>query len=106
MYVQHFVQMGSRIRYTYLNNSLLQELDIDVYALRFIPKENGVHYVTVKLKEAHIPGSPFPMLIGKMGADPALVLARGDGLDKGETGTRHDEGVSIFEHLKVDAHAI
>ena len=71
--------------------SLLQELDIDVYALRFIPKENGVHYVTVKLKEAHIPGSPFPMLIGKMGADPALVLARGDGLDKGETGTRHEK---------------
>ena len=67
-----------------------QELDIDVYALRFIPKENGVHYVSVKLKEAHIPGSPFPMLIGKMGADPALVLAQGDGLVKGETGANVD----------------
>ncbi|KAK2175347.1 hypothetical protein NP493_735g01030 [Ridgeia piscesae] len=69
-----------------VDDCFIQELDIDVYALRFIPKENGVHYVTVKLKEAHIPGSPYPMLIGKMGADPALVLAHGDGLVKGETG--------------------
>ena len=63
-----------------------QELDIDVYALRFIPKENGVYYITVKLKEAHIPGSPFPMLVGQMGADPALVSAKGDGLSTGESG--------------------
>ncbi len=45
-----------------------------------------MHYVHVKLHEAHIPGSPFPMLIGKLGADPALVLARGDGLLKGTSG--------------------
>ncbi len=51
-----------------------------------MPKENGIYYVHVKLNEAHIPGSPFPMLIGKLGADPALVLARGDGLAKGESG--------------------
>ena len=57
-----------------------------MYALRFVPKENGVYYVAVKFKEAHIPGSPFPMLVGQMGADPALVSAKGDGLVKGETG--------------------
>jgi filamin len=65
----------------------VQELDQDTYALRFLPKENGVHYVHVKLNEAHIPGSPFPMLVGEMGADPALVLASGDGLEKGTAGT-------------------
>ena len=53
-----------------------------------MPKENGVFYVHVKLNEAHIPGSPFPMLIGKLGADPALVLAKGPGLEKGTAGRK------------------
>jgi len=64
-----------------------QELDQDEHAMRFMPKENGVYYVNVTLNEAHIPGSPFPMLVGKLGADPALVFAKGDGLEKGEVGT-------------------
>ena len=45
----------------------------------------------VKLHEAHIPGSPFPMLIGKLGADPALVLAKGTGLEKGTSGMNNDK---------------
>lgn len=64
----------------------ITEIDEDKNSLRFLPKENGVYYVHIKLNEAHIPGSPLPMLIGKLGADPALVFAKGDGLDKGETG--------------------
>jgi len=64
----------------------LQELDRDLHAVRFLPKENGIHYVSIKFNEAHIPGSPFPILIGKMSFDPALVLANGDGLSKGEVG--------------------
>jgi hypothetical protein len=63
-----------------------QELDQDEYAMRFLPKENGVYYVYIKFNEAHIPGSPFPMLVGKLGADPALVFAKGEGLEKGEVG--------------------
>jgi filamin len=62
------------------------EVDDERYGLRFIPRENGVYYVHIKLNEAHIPGSPLPMLVGKLGADPALVFARGDGLEKGESG--------------------
>jgi filamin len=64
----------------------LQEIDQDLHAVRFLPNENGIFYVHVKFNEAHIPGSPFPMLVGKMGADAALVLAKGDGLEKGECG--------------------
>jgi filamin len=64
----------------------IQELDNELNSCRFLPKENGVYYIHLKFNDAHIPGSPFPMLIGKLGADPALVLARGDGLEKGETG--------------------
>jgi filamin len=29
------------------------------YSIKFIPKEMGVHTVSVKHKEIHIPGSPF-----------------------------------------------
>jgi len=64
----------------------IQEIDNEMNSIRFMPKENGVYYVHIKFNEAHIPGSPFAMLIGKLGADPALVMARGDGLEKGESG--------------------
>jgi len=64
-----------------------QELDQDEHAMRFMPHENGVYYVNITFNEAHIPGSPFPMLVGKLGADPALVFAKGEGLEKGEVGT-------------------
>lgn len=64
----------------------IQELDCELNALRFIPKENGVYYIHVTLNEAHIPGSPFPMLVGVLGADPAMIGIRGDGLKGGESG--------------------
>eukprot|EP00914_Ancora_sagittata_P029586 GHVO01058605.1.p1 GENE.GHVO01058605.1~~GHVO01058605.1.p1 ORF type:complete len:718 (-),score=101.87 GHVO01058605.1:417-2570(-) len=64
----------------------MQEIDKDVHAVRFLPTENGVYYVHCTFNEAHIEGSPFPMMIGKMGADAALVLATGDGLEKGGCG--------------------
>jgi len=64
----------------------LQELDKQLSAVRFVPAENGVHYVHIKLNGANINGSPFPMLIGKLGADAALVMASGDGLTKGKCG--------------------
>jgi filamin len=63
-----------------------QEMDRDLYAMRIIPTENGIHYVHVHLNEANIPGSPFAIVVGKTTADPALVLASGDGLSKGEVG--------------------
>jgi filamin len=64
----------------------MQEMDQDYHAVRFLPKENGIYYVHIKFNEAHIPGSPFPILVGKLSSDPALVLANGDGLTKGESG--------------------
>lgn len=64
----------------------IQELDNELNSCRFLPKENGVYYVHLKFNDAHIPGSPFPMLIGKLGADPALVSLRGEGLEKGQVG--------------------
>ncbi|BFZ03233.1 hypothetical protein BsWGS_06272 [Bradybaena similaris] len=68
---------------------MFQEMDTGVYAVRFIPKENGVHYVDVKLNDAHIPDSPFPIMVGSLAADPALVTASGDGLERGKCNAKN-----------------
>jgi filamin len=65
----------------------VQEMDTGVYAIRFIPKENGVHYCDVRLNEAHIPDSPFAVMVGSTAADPAMVHAHGEGLENGRCGT-------------------
>lgn len=64
----------------------ITDLDGERFAVRFTPKENGVHYVHIRFDDTHVPGSPIAMLVGKMGADPALVTAKGDGLEKAESG--------------------
>jgi filamin len=38
---------------------LFSDLDDCNYSIKFIPKEMGVHTVSVKHKDMHIPGSPF-----------------------------------------------
>lgn len=64
----------------------VQELDRDLYILRFVPVDNGVHYVNVMLSEADVSGSPFALLVGKLNADPGLVHAHGNGLITADTG--------------------
>lgn len=61
----------------------IQEMDTGLYAIRFIPKENGVHYIDVKLNEAHVPDSPFAVMVGSTAADPAMCHAYGEGLETG-----------------------
>ncbi|XP_050390221.1 filamin-A [Patella vulgata] len=62
----------------------IQEMDKGCYAVRFIPKENGVHYIDIRLNDAHIPDSPFAIMVGQSGADPALIIATGNGLETGK----------------------
>ncbi|XP_072922819.1 filamin-C isoform X2 [Hemitrygon akajei] len=66
----------------------MSELDSDNLAIRFIPRENGVHSIDVKFNSCHIPGSPFRIRVGEPGqtGDPGLVSAYGPGLEGGVTG--------------------
>ncbi|XP_040262769.1 filamin-B isoform X3 [Bufo bufo] len=66
----------------------VSELEPDKYAVRFIPRENGIHTIDVKFNGSHVPGSPFKVRVGEPGqeGDPALVTAYGAGLDRGVTG--------------------
>uniref|UniRef100_A0A8C3CZJ3 Filamin A n=1 Tax=Cairina moschata TaxID=8855 RepID=A0A8C3CZJ3_CAIMO len=57
----------------------ISEVTEDKYAVRFIPRENGVYSIDVKFDGAHIPGSPFKVRVGEPGqaGDPGLVSAYG-----------------------------
>ncbi|XP_077185790.1 filamin-A isoform X2 [Paroedura picta] len=65
------------------------EIDEDKYAVRFIPRENGIYSVDVKFNGSHIPGSPFKIRVGEVGqaGDPGMVSAYGPGLEGGVTGS-------------------
>lgn len=60
----------------------------DKYAVRFIPRENGIHSIDVKFNGSHVVGSPFKVRVGEPGQveSPALVTAYGPGLESGITG--------------------
>ncbi|KAK2517230.1 hypothetical protein Q9233_013258 [Columba guinea] len=38
-----------------------------VYSVRFVPKEQGPHTVSVKYRGQHVPGSPFQFTVGPLG---------------------------------------
>ncbi|XP_067360675.1 filamin-B isoform X2 [Channa argus] len=75
-----------------LEECVVTELEKDKYAVRFIPRENGVHSIDVKFNGSHIPGSPFQVRVGEPGqtGDASLVSAYGAGLERGTTGTQSE----------------
>ncbi|XP_041637158.1 filamin-C-like isoform X6 [Cheilinus undulatus] len=66
----------------------ITELDSDQHAIRFVPRENGVHSIDVRFNGSHVPGSPFKIRVGEPGqvGDPGMVSAFGPGLEGGTTG--------------------
>ena len=69
------------------------------YAVRFIPRENGLHYIQVLFDNYHIPDSPFRIMVGKVNAaDAGKVTAYGDGLHTGTTGqsSRPNHGILLL----------
>ena len=44
----------------------ISETEDGGYGVSFVPKELGVHTVSVKYKEVHIPGSPFQFTVGPL----------------------------------------
>ncbi|XP_014601690.1 PREDICTED: filamin-A-like [Polistes canadensis] len=65
----------------------IKEVEDGLYAVAFVPKELGVHTVSVRYKEIHIPGSPFQFTVGPLRDGGAhRVHAGGPGLERGEQG--------------------
>ncbi|CAB1330344.1 unnamed protein product, partial [Coregonus sp. 'balchen'] len=59
-----------------LEGCCVTELDQDQYAVRFIPRENGLYLIDVKFNGSHIPGSPFKIRVGETGqaGDPGMFV--------------------------------
>ncbi|KYM77983.1 Filamin-B [Atta colombica] len=65
----------------------IKEAEDGIYAVAFVPKELGVHTVSVRYKSMHIPGSPFQFTVGPLRDGGAhRVHAGGPGLERGEQG--------------------
>ncbi|XP_071870651.1 filamin A protein cher isoform X5 [Bombus fervidus] len=65
----------------------IKEVEDGLYAVAFVPKELGVHTVSVRYKDIHIPGSPFQFTVGPFRDSGAhRVHAGGPGLERGEQG--------------------
>ncbi|EGT48588.1 hypothetical protein CAEBREN_07537 [Caenorhabditis brenneri] len=63
--------------------------DGESYAMRFVPKETGNHFIHVTLDGAPMRDSPFRLRVGgKDLCDPTAIFASGDGLVKGATGQK------------------
>ncbi|XP_047431706.1 filamin-A-like isoform X9 [Mugil cephalus] len=75
-----------------IEECFITELENDQYAIRFIPRENGVHSIDVRFNGSHVPGSPFKIRVGEPGqvGDPGMVSAFGPGLEGGTTGVASD----------------
>nr|XP_057923391.1 filamin-C isoform X2 [Doryrhamphus excisus] len=69
---------------------------INHHAIRFVPKENGVHSIDVRFNGSHVPGSPFKIRVGEPGqaGDPSKVSASGPGLEGGTTGVASEFSVN------------
>ena len=44
----------------------ISELEDNLHAVNFVPKELGVHTVSVRYRDVHIPGSPFQFTVGPL----------------------------------------
>lgn len=72
------------------DDCFISAIDKDIYSVRFVPRDNGIHYIHVKFNGVHIPGSPFALRVGKEDSDPAAVHATGNGLVGCKTGQKTD----------------
>ncbi|KAK5984344.1 Filamin-A, partial [Trichostrongylus colubriformis] len=63
--------------------------DGESYAMRFLPKEAGNHYIHVTLDGAPMRDSPFRLRVGgRDQCDPTAISVTGDGIKKGSTGQK------------------
>ncbi|XP_063928955.1 filamin-A isoform X2 [Zophobas morio] len=75
-------------------DAVINEVQDGLYAVHFVPKELGVHTVSVRYKDIHIPGSPFQFTVGPYRDHGAhLVKAGGAGLERGEQGELNEFNV-------------
>lgn len=69
-----------------------------VYQVKFVPKEVGLHSISIRNKDIHIPGSPFPFTVGPLlDFGPHKVRCGGPGLYKGTCGKLNEFNIFTRE---------
>ena len=80
----------------------IQELDECHYSIKFVPKEMGIHTVSVKHRNMHIPGSPFQFTVGPItDGGSHKVRAIGPGLERGEVNKPCEQRQNISQYCLV-----
>ncbi|KAM7537033.1 hypothetical protein Aperf_G00000060482 [Anoplocephala perfoliata] len=77
---------------------MITELDPTNYCIRFVPQEMGVHTVSVRHRNVHIPGSPFQFTVGPItdgGANKVRVL--GQGIQRGYINSNNEFNIYTRE---------
>jgi len=67
------------------DDCFMSQVGPDEYSVRFVPKEEGHHYLHAKLNGVHVPGSPFKIKVGGDGKKDGAVKVYGQGLDRVKT---------------------
>ena len=70
------------------------------HSVRFVPKEEGVHYLHAKLNGIHIPGSPFKLVVSNLNNnnhDSSTVSVHGKGIEHGVTGQSSQFTINTME---------
>merc|ERR1711892_99398 len=70
------------------DDCFMSQVGPDEYSVRFVPKEEGHHYLHAKLNGVHVPGSPFKIKVGGGGKKDGAVKVFGQGLDRVKTGEK------------------
>ncbi|PAA77557.1 hypothetical protein BOX15_Mlig032423g3 [Macrostomum lignano] len=76
------------------------DLDECQYAVRFVPREAGVHAVAVQHRGVHVPGSPFQFTVGPLaggGLGAKGVRVAGNGIERGQAGRPNEFGIYTRE---------
>ena len=59
------------------DDCFMSQVGPDEYSVRFVPKEEGYHYLHAKLNGVHVPGSPFKIKVGgDVKKDGAVIFGR------------------------------
>nr|CDS33789.1 filamin [Hymenolepis microstoma] len=77
---------------------MITEVDPTNYCTRFVPQEMGVHTVSVRHRNVHIPGSPFQFTVGPItdgGANKVRVL--GQGIQRGYINSNNEFNIYTRE---------
>jgi len=82
------------------DDCFISQVGPDEYSVRFVPKEEGHHFLHAKLNGVHVPGSPFKIRVGSDGKKDGSVKVSGQGLDRVKTG---DKASFIIDTSNVGA---